>query len=176
MSVVIPVLNKTYTDNSAVTVGLNGSTKTIFESKEFTIQGNKAFNITVQAPYAPTQTNFAHWAGVYIASSMKVNGVWYDLGNSGYAMAMALSKVRTARYYDCKYIDLIGDTIVPANTDYKIIVRLRGRTYGSHGDINSASTSVAVNQVADSGNRGLGIQEVMDQNWTSIIIQEKDRS
>lgn len=175
MSAVIPVLNKTYIDTSSAIVGLTTTVKPIFESKEFTIQGNKAFRLTFQLPYTPTQLNYHYWAGVYYASSIKVNSTWYDLGNSGYANAMALGlgKVRSERYYDSKYIDLIGDNIVPADTDYTIVVRLRGQMYGSHGDVNS--TANHINQGAGSGNRGIGIQEVIDQNWTSIMIQEKDR-
>lgn len=173
---VVPILNKTYYESFTNSVPMRGTVADIFTSKEFTIQKNKAILLTVQLPYAPLVKY--NWSGFYVGTSIKVDGTWRDLGNSGYNIGMVLNSVRPERYYDSKYIDLIGDNIVSADASYKIIIKLRGGMYTNlgypTGTINSAVSLINQN-ATESGNRGIRIDEVADQNAVSIIIQERNR-
>lgn len=169
----IPVLNKTYTDSGTTSVAVNTTTVDVFDSKEFTIQAGKAFTLTIQVPVFAVTFSSANWSGFYFGTSIKVNGTWYDMGNSGYSTGMTFNTRRPDRYYDTKYIDLIGDNIVVAGDEYKIFIKIRSRTYSGTGIINAPD--VFTNQAIDSGNRGEIIAAVADQNFTTVIIQERDR-
>lgn len=170
MITAIPVLNKTYADSSPISVPLSTTTRSVFETKEFVIQAGKAFNLTIQHVFSPIVGGGSDWSGLYVGASMRVNDVWYDMGHSGYTVGMSLGGLRPERYYDTKYIDLITDNIVPSDASYRVVITIRNRTYGGTGATNAP---VALINNGD-GNRGIEIQELILQNNTSVIIQEKD--
>jgi hypothetical protein len=133
------------------------------------VQADKALKISVYANFATA----AHsWSGIFPGMSIKVNGTWYDCGDRGYTVAMYHGTGGAQSYTDIKYIDLIEEGIVNAGGDYTIEIMVLTRAFDSSGIMNDARLEINGDNM---GNHGTPLVDVMEQNFISVIVEEKDR-
>ncbi len=153
---------KTYTNGNAQLLNL---------FPQVTIQPNKDVYFKL---YVPTRSNTTSWGGLYVNVNVNVNGTWYNLGNTGYdGGVMASSALNIHALNHEMLLDFITNIGLPVDQPYTVQFELTARSYngtttvnGSH-DINRTSNSL--------GSRGAVQTWASDQNYTHIIIIEKDR-
>jgi hypothetical protein len=175
MTVISKTKNKVYvrTATAEKTIaGTSHATKPIelYTLEDITVQADKALKFTVYTNYlSPVYS----WGGLYIGMSIKIGTTWYDCGDGGYSCAaMAERASGHQSYTHSVYIDFIDEGIVPAGGEYTIGIVLIGKTYDSTGYISPPSSDVNGD---DMGNHGIELEDIMKQNYTSVIVQEKDR-
>lgn len=175
MTAISTTRNMTYVRTVADEKSFSGSSWSTnmldaYELDALTVQADKALKLIVYTNYySPSSA----WGGLYFGMSIKVGDTWYDCGDSGYsAGAMADYSGGRQSYTHTRYVDLIKDGIVPAGAEYTIQIMLLAKAYSGTGYVNSVGNNVNGD---DMGNHGVELTEVMAQNHTSVIIQEKDR-
>ena len=174
MTVISKTRNKTHVRTAIADKRLSGSysSKMIeaYELSDITIQADKSLKLTT---YTNFSTSTYTWSGLYFGMSIKAAGTWHNCGDAGYTSAVMGDKIYGSQSNThFKYIDLIEDGIVPAGEDYTISIMLMARVYSGTGHLNSATNLINGDNM---GNHGIELEDIMKQNFTSIIVQEKDR-
>ncbi len=165
-------INKSYVQTFKTSTTLtSGNAIVLHVFPEITIQANKKVYFKL---YVPTRETSDAWNGVYVNVNVKVNGTWYNLGNTGYdggAMSYSARSIHALNHE--MLLDFITHLNLPEDQDYTIQFELMAKTYGSTMYINR---SHAVNYASYGLNSRGNVQSwASDQNFCHIIIQEKDR-
>ena len=164
--------NKTYVQTFKTTKNFgNGDASLLNLFPEVTIQAGKQVRLDVRIPTRSESTN---WGGLYVNVNAKVNGVWYNLGNTGHdggVMHYSATSIHALNHQ--MILDFIGNLGLDENQEYTLQFELTARSYnyttivnGSH-DINGTGFLL--------GSRGELQTWASDQNFTHLIITEIDR-
>lgn len=149
----------------------NGNATLLNLFPEVTIQAGKKVKIYL---YVPTRNNTSSWGGLYVNINAKVNGTWYNLGNTGYDGGVMHSSATSIHALNHEMLlDFITNLNLPANQPYTLQFELTARSYNGTTYVNHSHD---INRTANNlGSRG-GLQTwASDQNYCHIIIEEKDR-
>ncbi|WP_298479080.1 hypothetical protein [uncultured Maribacter sp.] len=154
--------NKTFTNGNATLLNL---------FPEVTIQAGKKIKMTL---YVPTRDNTNHWGGLYVNVNVRVNGTWYNLGNTGYdggVMSYSAQSIHALNHE--MLLDFITNLGLPEDQTYTLQFELRARSYNGTTSVNRSHD---INRTANNLNVRGGLQTwASDQNYCHIIIEEKDR-
>ncbi len=138
---------------------------------QVTIQAGKKVKIDL---YVPTRDNSNSWGGLYVNINAKVNGTWYNLGNTGYdggVMHYSAQSIHALNHE--MLLDFITNLNLPEDQPYTLQFELRARSYDGTTYVNRSHD---INRIANNlGNRGALQTWASDQNYCHIIIEEKDR-
>jgi len=162
------IKNKSYVQTSKGDVSLNtGNAKLVKLFDPVNIKAKKKIDIHI---YIPTRCDSTSWGGAYFNVNIKVNGAWYNLGNTGYDGGVMAYSAKSINAHNHKL--LFDPSWVGVDTEYTVEVEVLGRsnngtTYVNFGhDINKTSK--------DLGKRGGLLTQVSDQNYMTLTIEEKD--
>jgi len=154
--------NKTFGNGNAVLLNL---------FPEVTIQAGKKVKIDI---YVPTRDNTNSWGGLYVNINARVNGTWYNLGNTGYdggVMNYSATSIHALNHE--MLLDFIANLGLPVDQPYTLQFELTARSYNGTTYVNRSHD---INRTANNlGNRGVLQSWASDQNYCHIIIEEKDR-
>ncbi len=167
-----PLPNKSYVQvyKGSKTFG-SGNATLLNLFPEVTIQPNKKVLLHV---YVPTRSTTNSWGGLYVNINAKVNGTWYNLGNTGYdggAMSYGSTDIHALNHE--LLLDFITNLNLPANAPYTLQFELTARSYNGSTYVNlSHDINRTVNNL---GSRGALQKWASDQNYCHLIIIEKDQ-
>ena len=137
---------------------------------EVTIQAGKKVKIDI---YVPTRDNTNSWGGLYVNINAKVNGTWYNLGNTGYdggVMSNSATSIHALNHE--MLLDFITNLNLPNDQPYTLQFELTARSYNGTTYVNQSHD---INRTGSNlGSRGSLQTWASDQNYCHIVIQEKD--
>lgn len=149
----------------------NGNAVLLNRFPQVTIQPGKKVKMTL---YVPTRNDSNNWGGLYVNVNVRVNGTWYNLGNTGYdggAMQYSARSIHALNHE--MLLDFITNLGLPSNQPYTIQFELRARSYNGTTHVNRSHD---INRTANNlGIRGALQAWASNQNFCHIIIEEKDR-
>ena len=167
-----PITNKSYvqTFKGSKSFG-SGNAVLLNLFPQVTIQAGKKVKIDL---YVPTRDNTNSWGGLYVNINARVNGTWYNLGNTGYdggVMHYSSQSIHALNHE--MLLDFITNLNLPDDQPYTLQFELRARSYGGTTYVNRSHD---INRTANNlGSRGALQAWASDQNYCHIIIEEKDR-
>lgn len=137
---------------------------------QVTIQPGKKVKIDL---YVPTRDNTSSWGGLYVNINARVNGTWYNLGNTGYDGGVMHSSATSIHALNHEMLlDFITNLGLPDDQPYTLQFELRARSYNGTTYVNQNHD---INKTGNNlGNRGALQAWASDQNYCHIIIEEKD--
>ncbi len=164
-------INKSYVQNFPTTKTFtNANAQLLNVFPEITIQPYKKVYLKF---YIPTRSDADTWGGLYVNINVKINGTWYNLGNTGHdggAMARNARKIHALNHE--MLLDPITVLGLPANQSYTLQIELTARSYDGTTIVNGSHD---INRTANNLNYRGGLQTwASDQNYCHIIILEKD--
>ena len=134
---------------------------------EVGIQAGKKVKISWSVPIRPSK-NKSEWRGLYLNLNIRVNGTWYNLGNSGFDYmhhgAHTISTAKGSLVCDIPSLLNISDA-------YSLKVEISIRAYAGTVGINGSHN---INRHQSGLSRGHDISEIMQQNYMTIYIEECD--
>lgn len=162
--------------NGGTTNGVTKTPEVINLFPEVEIQANKSFTIdTYVKAYPAGSSSDSDWMGLNVATNLKIDGVWYSLGNSGRVVSANLGGSGMATYVSKKYVDfknLLARGYAPRHLPYTIQVELVGSCQAT------GSAYISINTNQDPGGTlptgETGVESIADQNFTTVIIEETD--
>ncbi len=166
-----PLVNKSYVQvfKGNRSFG-SGNARLLNLFPEVTIQAGKKVKIDL---YVPTRDNTNSWGGLYVNINAKVNGTWYNLGNTGYdggVMHYSAQSIHALNHE--MLLDLITNLNLPKDQPYTLQFELTARAYNGTTYVNQSHD---INRTANNlSNRGALQTWASDQNYCHIIIEEKD--
>ncbi len=149
----------------------NGTAQLLNLFPQVTIQPNKQVYVKF---YVPTRNDTNHWGGLFVNINAKVNGTWYNLGNTGYDGGVMMYNGEGIHALNHEMLlDFITHLGLPDNQSYTLQFELTARSYNGTAYVNVYhDLNRTANNLNSRGNlSGWG----SDQNYCHIIIQEKDR-
>ncbi|MEE9362880.1 MAG: hypothetical protein V3U92_09820 [Cellulophaga sp.] len=167
-----PVINKSYVQVYTNSKSFGSGNATLINLfPQVTIQAGKKVRIDI---YVPTRSTTNNWGGLYVNINARVNGTWYNLGNTGYdggAMAYSAQSIHALNHE--MLLDFIANLSLPVDQSYTLQFELTARSYNGTTYVNRSHD---INRTANNlGSRGALQTWASNQNYCHIIIEEKDR-
>ena len=163
--------NKSYVQTFTRNKSFNsGNAALLNRFPQLTIQANKKVKINI---YVPTRNDSNSWGGLYVNLNARVNGTWYNLGNTGYdggVMSSGSTAIHNLNYE--MLLDFITNLNLPSNQAYTVQFELTARSYNGTTYVNSSHD---INKTSSSlGSRGSLQSWASNQNYCHLIIEEKE--
>ncbi|MDB4157986.1 hypothetical protein N9609_00695 [bacterium] len=163
---------KTYVQTFKTTKTFSNGNATLLNLfPEVTIHPNKKVRLDI---YVPTRDNTTSWGGLYVNVNAKVNGTWYNLGNTGYdggVMAKSANSIHALNHE--MILDFVGNLNLDPKLPFTLQFELKARSYDGTTTVNGSHD---INKTANGlGSRGALQTWASDQNFTHLIITEINR-
>ncbi|MFK5971969.1 MAG: hypothetical protein QM485_01695 [Flavobacteriaceae bacterium] len=137
---------------------------------QVTIQAGKKVKIDL---YVPTRDTTNSWGGLYVNINVKVNGTWYNLGNTGYDGGVMNNSATSIHALNHEMLlDFITNLSLPVDQSYTLQFELTARSYNGTTYVNQSHD---INKTGNNlGSRGALQTWASNQNYCHIIIVETD--
>jgi len=120
--------------------------------------------------HCPVRSNTSAWGGVYFNVNVSIDGVWYNLGNKGYATAMAWGASIMDTWNYSQPFDF--PAILGLTESYELIVEL---TVHAHDPVINVNFDVRANTTMNGLNgRGDVVSWASDRNLLTLNAREFD--
>ncbi len=137
----------------------------LHEFQPIQVQAGKGADISFQIP---TRSNHASWGGCFFNLNVRINGVWYNLGNTGYASNM-VNNVAAMDIYKYSqpwnFPDILGLT-----EDYELVIELTASAFAPNVNVNYDVRANAEFQGLDS--RGTVAEWAKAKNYMTLNVRE----
>jgi len=134
----------------------------------YTIQ--KGRNIELDM-HIPNRHDGNDWGGLYVNTNINVNGIWHNLGNTGFDGNTMQYNAKTIATYTKKMILKLVEAL-DLKDEYTVQVELTAKSYSGATKVN---TNHEINRIGNNlDSRGAVVDWVKDQNYATVFIKEID--